>query len=448
VTFFDNLRLKSLGGRLDSPFALRSPAPRPGSRDGMGALEGKPPRPARGTDDRSRKGQVEFRDAAPRVSSPRQKPGAAQIPALDTDRPSRLAPQDPRAVGRAGAADNASAPDSSVEEAAREAAEKSVRKAAKEGIGEARKAGGSEPRLILGVKWLVKLMLSAVFLVWIFFLGVIVGRGTILNSAAAPDPDDAALQANLREGVQGDAARIGSFSGYADPESFAEPSPYGGEAVFPEDAAGGGPYAYMTPYGSDPGFEGPGAPGAAATAPYPGPAPGIPTVYGAGPPVGYPAPGGTQPGSGEAPLVGVASARPAAVAAAGAPIPVPTASAPAAAPDPVAELQARRDRDSQMTDGLAPAPAKPTDATVYWPGPPSGKGLYTVQVAAPTSEEEARATAESYRKRGFDAYYYATGKGRFPTRVGRYGTEKEAGTARDKLEAAGAKGPYVSKLNL
>jgi cell division septation protein DedD len=108
----------------------------------------------------------------------------------------------------------------------------------------------------------------------------------------------------------------------------------------------------------------------------------------------------------------------------------------------VAALQARR--------GQAPTPAPsaaPQDETVYWPSAPAGTGQYTGQIASPTSEKEARAVAERYRKQGFDAYYYATGKGRFPTRVGRYQSSKEAEDAQSKLVAAGAKGPYVSKLN-
>jgi hypothetical protein len=67
-------------------------------------------------------------------------------------------------------------------------------------------------------------------------------------------------------------------------------------------------------------------------------------------------------------------------------------------------------------------------------------------VAAPTSEAEAKAQVQSYRKRGFDAYYYSTGKGRFPTRVGRFNTVQEAEGARTKLASAGAKDPYVSRL--
>ncbi|MDR1035673.1 MAG: SPOR domain-containing protein [Deltaproteobacteria bacterium] len=109
----------------------------------------------------------------------------------------------------------------------------------------------------------------------------------------------------------------------------------------------------------------------------------------------------------------------------------------------MAALQARR----AAASGQQAQAASPQDDTVYWPASPKGKGLYTVQVAAPTSEAEARSVTERYRKKGFDAYYYSTGKGRFPTRVGRYRTEKEAEAAQQKLVAAGAKGPYVSKLN-
>jgi hypothetical protein len=67
-------------------------------------------------------------------------------------------------------------------------------------------------------------------------------------------------------------------------------------------------------------------------------------------------------------------------------------------------------------------------------------------VASAISEADARSITESYRKKGFDAYYYRTASGRFPVRIGRYETEEQANLAKSALTAAGARGPYVSKL--
>jgi hypothetical protein len=354
--------------------------------------------------------------------------------------------------------------DGAADKAARMAAEKAILKAEKAERKAARAERG-ESRLILGLKWLAKLMLSAVFLVWIFFLGVMVGRGTLLNSSAEPAPEAAPVLADQEPGTAADAS-ASSISPYSGTDPAPMPSPYGGEPVFPEEADAEDLYAYIPPDEADPG--------------YVSPAPGIPSDYQAYPPAaprsgaasaagpatdgengrtGGPAPPApasaiphvpqTLPASASA---SAGSPAPSAKPAASPVKPAASAASPArdAEPDPVVALQARRSREAGVADSVSPTlaqAAKPQDDTVYWPGPPKGKGQYTVQVASPTSEQEARTVAERYRKQGFDAYYYATGKGRFPTRVGRFRTAKDADDAQKKLVAAGAKGPYVSKLN-
>jgi cell division septation protein DedD len=82
----------------------------------------------------------------------------------------------------------------------------------------------------------------------------------------------------------------------------------------------------------------------------------------------------------------------------------------------------------------------------YWPARPLGSGKFTVQLASPTDRDEARRLVESWQKKGFQAYYYPSGS-RFPVRSGRFETEAEAFKAKEGMEAAGARNPYVSKLN-
>ncbi|MDR1657724.1 MAG: SPOR domain-containing protein [Deltaproteobacteria bacterium] len=84
----------------------------------------------------------------------------------------------------------------------------------------------------------------------------------------------------------------------------------------------------------------------------------------------------------------------------------------------------------------------------FWPEKPKSTGKFTVQVASPTTESEAKAIAEQYLTKGFEAYYYHSQNGRhFPVRVGRYDSEAQANAAKELLAAAGANQPYVSKLN-
>jgi hypothetical protein len=441
MTFFDHLRLKKLGGQLDSPFG------------GAGG-----PAPA----------------SLPRSPAPASVSFSAPAPQPEAGLGQRRGPATGQALRQPEAA--ASLRKAALGGGARDRHRRVPGTEASPGLETAREAEGTErkePRLLLGVKWLAKFMLSALILAWIFFLGVLVGRGTLLNSSDAPK-DASALQAGAYD-ARGSAppegpAETNGAGAETDPAYLATdptsgrplpiPSPYGGEPVYLGGNEGSSAYAYIPPPEEED---------------YPdSPAPGIPPAGGAQlSPQGTPRPD-TAPSAASAPSpaaapaetpaaaaanapaagsdVASAAAKAPAAVAAKAPAPAASAKATAAAPadqDPVATLMARRQEAAATKDKPAEAKASqaPSDETVYWPQAPAGTGQYTVQVASPTSEAEARTVTERYRKRGFDAYYYATGKGRFPTRVGRYRTAEEAGEYLAKLKEAGAKGPYVSRLN-
>jgi cell division septation protein DedD len=96
----------------------------------------------------------------------------------------------------------------------------------------------------------------------------------------------------------------------------------------------------------------------------------------------------------------------------------------------------------------ASAPAgRSGDEDLFWPAKPDKPGEFTVQVASTSSDAEARREVDRFRAKGFEAYCYRAESGRYPVRVGRYQTEVQARAAKTALEAAGARGPYISKLN-
>jgi hypothetical protein len=88
-----------------------------------------------------------------------------------------------------------------------------------------------------------------------------------------------------------------------------------------------------------------------------------------------------------------------------------------------------------------------SDLDRYWPSKPLGQGGFTVQVATAKSMEEAKKYVENYQKLAFKAYYYEKSPKNYPVRVGRFATMSEAEAAKNQLAQAGAKQPYVSKLN-
>ncbi|MDR1872764.1 MAG: SPOR domain-containing protein [Deltaproteobacteria bacterium] len=115
------------------------------------------------------------------------------------------------------------------------------------------------------------------------------------------------------------------------------------------------------------------------------------------------------------------------------------------------ELQALSQPFTTTADAATPSTANKAKApeveVAYWPDKPAGEGLYTVQIALARTEKEAKSIVEAFKKRDFPAYYYEKDKTRFPVRVGRYMTPTEAEVAKIKLSKSGASSPYVSKLN-
>jgi cell division septation protein DedD len=276
----------------------------------------------------------------------------------------------------------------------------------------------AESSFVLSLKWVVKLLLSLVFLVWIFILGVLVGRGSIqqnpnLVSKSLSIPNGTMSREDFRSGP-----------GYG-LEGIEEP----GTMEYPlrepdQELSGNGSKDYYSQ-------SYPKTVPSETVAPSPPPEPlNYNPVYSSSQtnqmvpdssysvePASYQSSQNSQR-SFEAPQ----NAQPAYYQSQ----PPTTSPAPSPSSQKVKEV--------------------PEDDPGYWPEPPSGTGLYTVQVGSPSSEKEARSMVEKYRDKGFEAYYYSRGT-RYPTRVGRFETKDAAEIARARLEKEGASGPYVSKLN-
>jgi cell division septation protein DedD len=259
--------------------------------------------------------------------------------------------------------------------------------------------GPEENTWILTLKWVTKLLLSAVFLVWIFVLGVLVGRGSVMPKSAQ------VLETPKIRQTQA-AFSVGPGTSEAQDEEVYQ------EAYNPVVGTGGqlsGAYAPLERRGYD--FRDNLEPD-------------------------------TQPGA-----ITQAPSSPPQEADISTPSPE-AAITPDSAPSPEETRVANNsDLGNNPSPQIASTPVAEIDPG-YWPAEPQGTGAYTVQVGAPTSPDDAKAMVEKYRDKGFDAYYYFNGRGRYPTRVGRYETMAQAQEARNSLEKAGAREPYVSKLNV
>jgi cell division septation protein DedD len=105
-------------------------------------------------------------------------------------------------------------------------------------------------------------------------------------------------------------------------------------------------------------------------------------------------------------------------------------------------------KEAEVKLAPQPVPQKPIiDETEYWPAKPKGFGSFTIQVASALSQTEAKNLVSRFKAKGFEAYYYLASNGRFPVRVNRYDTMAEAESDKSRLEEAGAKNPYISRLN-
>ena len=128
-----------------------------------------------------------------------------------------------------------------------------------------------------------------------------------------------------------------------------------------------------------------------------------------------------------------------------APEPVATAEAPAAAPVeenyPPATEPVEEEEDDEIPASMSPLAPAPLD------GPAPGMGKFAVQVALAFDEEEAQRRVGRLESQGFTAYFYKNPNGRYPVRVGHFATRQDADTAKIRLEQLGYSGPYVSSLS-
>jgi cell division septation protein DedD len=240
-----------------------------------------------------------------------------------------------------------------------------------------------------------KAVLAVVFVAWVFIIGVLVGRGSfgpLYKDSSAPATSGAAPMAL-----------------YAQPDEAYAPALSQAPALFDADASPS-PGIVGETYADENADE---SAASARDARLPLPEPLVATAT---------------------PEPWVATSAPEPLVATSAPEPPPTTVSPR--PSPSAALAA--------DGGSLPAAA---EETRYWPNPPRGEGAYAVQIAAPADEAEARSLTEKYRLLGFEAYYYEKSPTRFPVRVGRFDQKDEADAVKIRLESAGAKDPYVSKLN-
>lgn len=101
-----------------------------------------------------------------------------------------------------------------------------------------------------------------------------------------------------------------------------------------------------------------------------------------------------------------------------------------------------------------PAPAAPTE---YIPPPPASLPIpnqrpvvdtlsYAVQATYALTEQAAQSVTDRLKRQGFQAYYYENSRGQYLIRVGHFETVEEARAAREKLTGLGYKDPYISRL--
>jgi cell division septation protein DedD len=403
---------------------------------------------------------------------------AAPLEALSPERAASEAPAAAPAAtpegGPAGRAPAAAAATPEGEPAERAPAEPSAEAAPK---------ASPEPRWLTLMRWLTRLCVSLIFVVWIFILGFFVGRGTINESLPgvawlesltrgeaeeypeyaeepAEEPDmalaragslAAGLLAAPETGASGSAASGGSGSSGPSGTSgtpgttrislaAAATAPAIKRSLEAGEAMAGELPSRSTPPAGPSMESWPDAAEAVRSGDTPEDQGDLELAQGPSTVV-TPMPAGPRP-----PATAVEPAAPAQQ-----PVTEPVAeSRPEPRPEPAIEPPAETapEPPAQAT-AQAPAQAQAPaddDSDLFWPAKPGRSGRFTVQVASVKSEAEARAATERYIAKGFEAYFYRTESGRFPVRVGRYETEEQANIARQALIAAGAQGPYVSKL--
>ncbi|MDR1395218.1 MAG: SPOR domain-containing protein [Deltaproteobacteria bacterium] len=305
-----------------------------------------------------------------------------------------------------------------------------------------------EPPWLNSVKWLTRLFFSLVFLVWIFILGVLVGRGSLWDNPASPLPGPAPMTGVPPEVTETDpllaeyllpppsrpAARPAAAADYPYPAAAGYADP--GEAWNRLEETGALDTAgQLIPEAEEPGtaalidLNTPPKPAVSPAGSFRSLRPDARTEIVTSSVLRKPA--SVTAASGTAAQNPPALTRPAASAI------QPSYAQPPAAIQPAPP--------SQPPPSQAQAQAQTQDE--YWPAKPQGQGSFTVQVAAAKTDQEARQIAAKFQNSKQPAYFYRNSRGQYPVRVGRYRTMTEAETAKIALAAAGAKLPYVSRLN-
>ncbi|MEW5723261.1 MAG: SPOR domain-containing protein [Thermodesulfobacteriota bacterium] len=122
--------------------------------------------------------------------------------------------------------------------------------------------------------------------------------------------------------------------------------------------------------------------------------------------------------------------------------------APGSAPPPAPAEKKTAAPAPQVVVTSGVKTVKPEESAAPPPARKPGEN-FTVQVAAAPTVEEAQRIVAKLKKQGFNAYFYQVeekGRRYMRVRVGRYRTRQEAQEAVDKLAALGRKGLFISTL--
>jgi septal ring-binding cell division protein DamX len=270
-------------------------------------------------------------------------------------------------------------------------------------------------KLLLGSAGIVFLM------IWVFFLGVMVGRGTIYNSPGFRDLKNRFSDRALRDNLPAVDVQTRTAAGSTTPSPKPET-----ELSFYNDLA-------QTEPQPERGLDGKTL--KVVTPPFPEITADTVSVVAEdnrpSPPPTVKAMATASAGSTgeEEPLIGSEGNAPQKAA--------PTQNATGAAPE---------NQSLTVTSGVKTVDKNQSEAL-----PPKRKSgeNYTVQVAIARSVEKAEEEAQRLRKQGFDVYYYQVehdNRKYFRIRIGRYATRDEAVAMMEKLEAAGRSNMFVSAL--
>jgi septal ring-binding cell division protein DamX len=102
----------------------------------------------------------------------------------------------------------------------------------------------------------------------------------------------------------------------------------------------------------------------------------------------------------------------------------------------------------------APTESEPAAPAVFIPPPPvappvaasAASGGYAVQATYALNEQAAQAVVDRLKRQGLQAYFYENSRKQYLIRVGHFQNIEEARSAREKLSSLGYKDPYISRL--